>query len=134
MKKDIEFPKVIGVKVAIAQKINEIQQNEWYVYLLNTNDFDLENVLITSQGYGEIDGEARKTSTLRHLIEHVPANDHVLIEPIDPSVFQLCNEYWVSYYVEDKIFDKRFIFLPESVVEDNLIEIKQLSLKGILHE
>ena len=134
MKKDIEFPKVVGVKVAIAQKINEIQQNEWYVYLLNTNDFDLENVLITSQGYGEIDGEARKTSTLRHLIEHVPANDHVLIEPIDPSVFQLCNEYWVSYYVEDKIFDKRFIFLPESVVEDNLIEIKQLSLKGILHE
>jgi hypothetical protein len=134
MKKDIEFPKVVGVKVAIAQKINEIQQTEWYVYILNTNDFDLENVLITSQGYGEIDGEARKTSTLRHLIEHIPANDHALIEPIDPSVFQLCNEYWVSYYVEGKIFDKRFIFLPESVVEDNLIEIKQLSLKGILHE
>lgn len=134
MKKDIEFPKVVGVKVAIAQKINEVQQTEWYVYIINTNDFDLENVLITSQGYGEIDGEARKTSTLRHLIEHIPANEHALIEPIDPSVFQLCNEYWVSYYVEGKIFDKRFIFLPESVVEDNLIEIKQLSLKGILHE
>ncbi|MGD1843656.1 MAG: hypothetical protein ACFB0B_22600 [Thermonemataceae bacterium] len=134
MKKDIEFPKVVGVKVAIVKKINELNQEQWYAYLINTNDFGLDNVLITSQGYGEIEGEKRKTSTLRHLIEYVAPESHALIEPIDPVVFQLCSEYWVSYYIDRQIFDKKFIFLPETIIEDNLIEIKQLSLKGILHE
>ena len=53
---------------------------------------------------------------------------------ITPDVFHLNNEYWVSYYIGNQIFDKKFIFVPDSIREENLILIENLNLKGILHE
>jgi hypothetical protein len=58
----------------------------------------------------------------------------VKIEPISPEVFHINNEYWVSYYIGNQIFDKKFIFVPESIREENLIPIAQLGLEGVLHE
>jgi hypothetical protein len=40
----------------------------------------------------------------------------------------------VSYYIGNQIFDKKFIFVPESIREENLIPIAQLELEGVLHE
>jgi hypothetical protein len=134
MIKDIEFPKVKGVSVAITRKMNELNQPEWTVRLINKNDVDLHNVLICSKGYGIINEEKRTTSTLRHLLSHVPAKSNVVIEPIDPAIFLLNNEYWVSYYVGETIFDKKFIFLPETILESNLIFIPSLNMNGILHD
>jgi len=132
MKKDIDFPTVEGVKVAIVRKKNDVQDYEWFAYLLNTNEIDLYNVIITCRGYGEIEGEKRNTSTLRYFFEHVPALSSHLIEPISPEVFVLSSEYWVSYYIQDRIFDKKFVFPPEIIQEDNYIYIKQIDLEGIL--
>jgi hypothetical protein len=134
MKKDIEFPIVEGVKIAIVRQKNDSDAYLWSVYLLNTNEFPLENILVTSKGYGEINGESRNTSILRHLIEHTPAHGHSLIEPIDPTVFALNNEYWISYYVENKIYDKRFVFEQNSIKDDKIMFIKQLEKDGVLHE
>lgn len=134
MKKDIIFPAVEGISIAVVRKLNEIQQSEWFVYLINDNDFALQNLMVTSRGYGEIEGEQRQTSILRHAFGNVAAKSHVLIEPIDPAVFPLNNEYWVSYYVGEQIYDKRFTFVPESIVEENLIQINSLNMQGILHE
>jgi hypothetical protein len=47
----------------------------------------LENVLVTSKGYGEKDGEQVKTSTLRHSFPLIEANSYKLIEPIDEQTF-----------------------------------------------
>ena len=113
MKKDIEFPKVEGVKLAIAKKDTELDAPEWAVYCINTNEFVIRNVLITSRGYGG-EGDDRKTSTLRHMIDAVKPHQTEIIEPIDPSVFDLFNEYWISYYVNDVIYDKKFVFPPFS--------------------
>ena len=133
MKKDIDFGSVEGIAVAIATNLNEDGQQTWDVYLINYNDYPLENVLITSKGYGEIDGQEVKTSLLRHMFEHIESKSFVKIEPIDPAIFHLNNEYWVSYYVDKKIFDKKFVFVPDSITEANLIEINMLQLKGVLH-
>lgn len=133
MKKDIDFPKVEGVEVAIARKKIEAEEYDWHVYLINRNNFVIENILITSKGYGQKDGEAQKTSTLRQMIEKVEQQSFVVIERIDPQVFHLSNEYWVSYYVEGQIYDKKFIFMPESIVEQNLTNIDFISLEGVLH-
>ncbi len=134
MKKDIPFLPVEGVSMAVAQEKNEVGETIWNVYLLNRNGHNLSNVLVTSKGYGSaVDGERQQTSVLRHHIPELEANEVALIEMIDPSVFHLYNEYWVSYYVNDQVFDKKFIFVPESIIEENLIFIPQLSLKGILH-
>lgn len=133
MKKDIDFDPVEGVSVAIATQQNELGQPVWNVYLLNNNPFELDNVLVTSKGYGLYEGEEIKTSVLRHMFEQVQAKSFVKIEPIDPAIFHINNEYWVSYYIGQKIFDKKFIFVPESIVESNLIDISMLNLRGVLH-
>ncbi len=41
MKKDIPFPPVEGVFIAIAQEDTGI--DKWDVYVVNTNDFKIEN-------------------------------------------------------------------------------------------
>lgn len=133
MKKDIEIPEVKNVTLAVAREKTLLNAYEWKVYLINNNSFALENTLVASKGYGQKDGEEQKTSTLRHFLETVPANSTALIEPIQEEVFHLNNEYWVSYYAGGQIFDKRFVFVPDSLCEANLTFIKELDSDGVLH-
>jgi hypothetical protein len=132
MKKDIAFSPVTGVKLAIA-KTETPNGPEWAVYIINLNLIELSTVMITSKGYGILDGEKRKTSTLRHLIEELGAESVAKVEPIDPAVFSLTNEFWVSYYILDQIFDKKFIFTSGSFDPVNLRMIPEIGLEGILH-
>lgn len=132
MKKDIDFSPVTGVKLAIAKTETE-SGDDWAVYIINLNLIELKNVMITSKGYGELEGEQRKTSTLRHLIEELGAQSIAKIEPIDPVVFELTNEFWVSYYILDQIFDKKFIFTPGSFHPSLQRMIPELGLEGVLH-
>jgi hypothetical protein len=46
----------------------------------------------------------------------------------------LNNEYWVSFYIGDKIFDKKFIFVPDTITEKNLTFIPELEQYGVLHD
>jgi hypothetical protein len=133
MIKDIEIPEVKNVTLAIARKKSVDEADEWMVYLINNNDHSIENTLVASKGYGEKDGEQQKTSTLRHFLETVPPNSATLVEPIDQSVFHLNNEYWVSYYIDKQIYDKRFVFVPDTICEENLTFIKVLDMEGVLH-
>lgn len=128
---DIEFPEVKNVTLAVIK--DEDDGSSWKVYLINKNQFAIENTLVSSKGYGTKEGEQQKTSVLRHFLETVPANQSALIEPIDPGVFHLNNEYWVSYYVGNSIYDKRFLFVPDTICEDNLTFIKELDKQGVLH-
>lgn len=133
MKKDIEIPEVKNVILAVTREKNILNQNEWKVYLINKNPFPIENTLVASSGYGEKEGEIQRTSTLRHFLETVPAIGSVLVEPLDEKLFHLNNEYWVSYYIGNQIYDRRFIFVPDSICEANLIFIKELDKEGVLH-
>ncbi|MEY4540381.1 MAG: hypothetical protein RLZZ306_2138, partial [Bacteroidota bacterium] len=88
-----------------------------------------------SRGYGfDKDGKPIKTSELRHFNKYCKAGEIIKIEMITPDVFHLNNEYWVSYYIGNQIFDKKFVFVPDSIREENLILIENLNLKGVLHE
>ncbi len=133
MKKDIEIPEVKNVTIAVVRTKNILHQDEWKVMLINNNDHAIENTLVASKGYGEREGEPQRTSTLRHFLEIVPAQGVALVEPIDPKLFHLNNEYWVSYYVGPQIYDRRFVFVPESICEENLTFIKELDMEGVLH-
>lgn len=133
MKKDIETPEVKNVTLAVVREKNILNQDEWKVFIINNNTHPIENTLVASQGYGEKEGEQQRTSTLRHFLETVPAEGFAMVEPIDPSLFHLNNEYWVSYYVGTQIFDRRFVFVPDSICDANLTFIKELDMEGILH-
>jgi hypothetical protein len=133
MMKDIEIPEVTNVTLAIAREKSAGENSEWKVYLINKNANPIENTLVASRGYGEKDGDNQQTSILRHFLQTVPPHSAALIEPIDASVFHLNNEYWVSYYIDKQIFDKRFIFVPDTIREENLTFIKEIELEGVLH-
>lgn len=133
MIRDIKIPEVKNVTLAVARKKTPGESLEWKVYLINNNDFPIENTLVASKGYGEKDGEPQQTSILRHYLETILPNSATLIEPIDPAVFHLNNEYWVSYYIGSQIFDKRFVFVPDSIREENISFIKELEMEGVLH-
>ena len=133
MKKDIIRYKVEGVYVAIARKENPDNGFHWYVYLINDNDYALDNVLVTSKGYGKLDGEKRETSVLRQMFDKIESQSYQVVEPIKPELFALCNEFWVSYYLGREIYDKKFIFLPESLTDNYITHIGQIGLEGVLH-
>ena len=132
MKKDIDFPEVNGIAVAIVKKGDEASEL-WDVILINENEFAIENAMIVSNGFGQLEGEEIKTSTLRHMIAEVPAQSNAVIEAIDPKVFHLTNRFWVSYYAKGKLFDKKFTFVPETIIEEHLTTIPTTNQSGILH-
>lgn len=130
MIKDISFPEVENIAVAIVQEFEGL--DEYAVYLLNLKDISVKNVLVTSTGYGELDGVKKKTSTLRHFFEEIKPQDYIQIEPITKEVFGLSNEYWLSFNIDKQMFDKQYVFLPETVVESNFVNIPLLNKKGVL--
>ena len=133
MKEHINFEPVEGVAIAIARETNELDHDIWNVFLINNNPFPLDNVIVVSKGYGKVAGEDIKTSVLRHMFEQVEPKSAVKVEPIDPEIFHITNEYWVSYYIGTTIYDKKYVFVPESIIPENLVDIAMLQAKGILH-
>ncbi len=134
MKEELKGPKVENVAVAIVQTKPEAEDKEHYVYLLNLRDDIMEGIIVTSTGYGEnlITGEKIKTSTLRHGIEVMLPNEAARIEPIMPEVFGIANEYWVSFWVNDLLYDKKFIFPAGIITESNFKLIEQLGVPGVI--
>ncbi len=134
MREELLGPKVEKVGVAIIQQIDEEGNTLYYAYLLNLRDDIMEGIIITSTGYGENanTGEKIKTSTLRHSLEVLLPQEAAKIEPLMEDVFALSNEYWVSFWVNDVMYDKKFIFLPETITKDKMKLIPLLGEKGIL--
>ena len=132
MKKDINFHPVTGVKLAIAKEENNGIE-EWGVYIINQNLIELNTLMITSKGYGSIAGKKKETSVLRHLIQELGAQCTAKVEPIEPDLFALNNEFWVSYFILDQVFDKKFVFVKGSMNKENISFIPEINLYGVLH-
>ncbi|MBN4070982.1 hypothetical protein JYT72_00600 [Crocinitomix catalasitica] len=135
MREDIEIPIVENINVAVVRELNEEKTAEVFnVYLLNLRDSEIDNVLVSSAGYGEnkTTGEQIKTSALRHFIGTMAPRSFAKIEPIVEDVFGINNEYWVSFFEGKKIYDKKFIFLAESITEENFINVPLIEAKGVL--
>jgi len=133
MKKDIAFPKVEGLAMAIVPDApNAEQSTGWSVYLINLEDRVLETVLVTSKGYGEIDGRKKDTSIMRHQIGTITGPKAVKVEGIIEEVFQLTNEFWVSFWLDGQLFDKKYLFVPGSIHPNNFTDIPVLKDRGVM--
>ncbi len=132
MKKDIILPKVDRVDVVVI--LEDELTNEYNVYLWNHSEDIIEGIIITSAGFGEdsLTGEKILTATLRHSLEVLLPNEVAKIEVIMPEVFGLYNEYWLSFWVNDVLYDKQFLFPPESIIPSNFKLINQFGKKGVL--
>nr|WP_317631461.1 hypothetical protein [uncultured Flavobacterium sp.] len=133
MKKDIIIPEVKNVYVAAVKEWNEdFQENSWYAYLVNDTDVNLEMAIVVSKAYGLINGEQRKTAVFRHAFNEVPAKSFIKIELLENNVLQLNNEFIVSYFIENKLYDKSFVFRTNTINDKATTDIPVMNKKGIL--
>lgn len=131
MKKDIRIPKVVDVSMAIVRETEGLDA-DWGVYLINQKDQTLKDIIVSSKGYGELNGEKVATSELRHYFDGLDAHSVHKVERIVPEVFGLNNQYFLTFYLDGEIYDRKFIFVPGSVADENLIEVPLVNLPGIL--
>lgn len=134
MKKDIQIRKVEDIAIAVAPRdtYEEDEDMFWDVYLINLKEEPIRSVVVSSCGYGEINGESRKTATFRHFWEVIGPLDIIKIEPIQTDVFSLANEFWVSFSHDNYLYDRRYIFVPGSLDEMNFTDIPFLDRKGVM--
>ena len=132
MLKDIIEPAFDGVGVAVIHEEGDENEMVWNVYLINFNNALIDGVLISSKGYGTINNEEVKTSVLRHMLNEIDALDYGKIEPFHEDLITLNNEYWVSFYLDGKIYDRKFVFVENTIDKNRLAHINVIDKKGIL--
>ena len=131
MKKDIHVPKVEDIAIAIVEEESE-EDKEWFVYLLNMKNCSIHDTLVSSKGYGEINQKKKKTTFFSHYLETLESQSFKKVEIINESVFGLTNEFFLTYYINGIIHDKKYIFLPETIIKENKTKIPLLNKKGIM--
>jgi hypothetical protein len=133
MKKDIQIPIVENVFLAAVQEwSDDFMEKVWYVHLVNDSDFDLDSVMVVSNAFGTIDGEMKKTSLLRHAFTQIPKVSVVKIEMIDKAVLRLNNEFMITYFIGNTLYDKKFIFKAQSITPDYVEEVPILFVDGVI--
>ena len=133
MKSDIQIPEVENVFLAAVQEWkDDFMEKVWYVYLVNDSDFQLDSVMVVSKAFGTIDGEMKKTSLLRHAFVEIPPVSVVKIEMVEKSVLVLNNEFMVTFFIGNTLYDKKYIFKSHSINEDFVEEVPILFVDGVI--
>ena len=129
MKKDIIIPEVSGIEMAIVYEYNDIYDtNDWNVYLVNNSDARLEMVVIVSKGYGN----KKISSVMRKKIDVLDANSFAKVEWMQPELFKITNLFQVTFFINNRLYDKTFTFKENTIKEGGLRMISEIKKRGIL--
>lgn len=134
MLKDIDFKKVTDLAVAVVpdEEGGPDDPEQYKVYLINTGTEPITSVMVSSQGYGTVDGKEVKTSAIRQLIELIGGQQFVAVEIITEELKLINNQFWVSYYQRGELFDKKYVFVTESINEEFFTHIPLLGKMGVM--
>jgi len=128
LKKDIEIPEVEGVFIAAVLEDNrEFRSRDWNAYIINAKPVPLEMILIVTRGYDS----KRSTATMRHTIKVLPARSFAKIEFLQDEVLGLNNEFLVTFFEGNSMFEKTFTLVKNSVKESEIKELPVMPVKGI---
>lgn len=129
MKKDIQIPEVSGVDIAVVYEYDPLYKtDDWNVYIINQKKVDLEMVVIVLKGYDD----NKITSVLRKKIDRLTANSFAKVEFIQPELFQLNNQYQVTFFAGNTLYEKTFLFPKNTIKEGALRILPFLNKRGIL--
>ncbi|HAF77352.1 MAG TPA: hypothetical protein DCG42_08520 [Maribacter sp.] len=129
MKKDIEIPVAKDVYVAMIREWNkEFLDKDWNAYIINDRNTPIEMTMVVSKGYDK----DRKSSTMRHGIGDMQPKSFRKIEVVQEDVLGLNNEFFVTFYADNKLYEKRFVFEKNTVKENNLVQIQLIDKEGIM--
>ncbi len=129
MKKDILIPKVEDVFVAVVNEFNKVHRTEdWNAYIINNKDVDLDTVLIVTKGYSA----DKITPVMRHTIKMLPARSYAKIEYLQEDVLKLNNEFKVTFFEGNSLFDKTYLFRKNTINKKALQALPLMQEKGVL--
>ncbi|GAA4280387.1 hypothetical protein [Gaetbulibacter aestuarii] len=129
MKKDIHIPKVDQVYIAVVNEHNDVYNtDDWNAYIINDREEDLELVLIVSNGYSE----TKKTATFRKKLDKLPKKSYAKIELMTEELFALNNQFKVSFFIGNQMFDKTYLFRKNTINKKALQPIPLMAVKGVL--
>lgn len=131
MKKDIITIAVEQAAIVVVPREGDVNGQLWDVYLVNESDHKMESVLVSSRGYGELDGREKTTTTLRYFFQEVAPKSSVLVEPIQTALFGINNEYWISFNQGKNMLDRKFVFPANSINEGKLNHLDVINQQGI---
>lgn len=129
MKKDIHIPKVEGVYVAVVNEFNDIYKTQdWNAYIINDKEVDLEVVLIVTSGYS---GD-KMTSIFRKKLDVLPKKSYAKIELMQEDLFALNNEFKVTFFEGNTMFEKTYLFRKNTINKNALQTVPLMEEKGVL--
>ncbi len=129
MKKDIQIPSVENVYIAIVNEYNDIYKTQdWNAYIINDKAVDLEMVLIVTSGFSE----DKMTSIFRKKLDKLPKKSYAKIELMQEDLFALNNQFKVSFFEGNQMFDKTYTFRKNTINLKALQAIPLMDVKGVL--
>lgn len=117
---------------AVKEWSDDFLADIWNVYLVNDSDEDLHDIMVVSKAFGTLNGEMRKTSLMRHALVEMPAVSAVKIEMIEDSVRALNNEFMLTFFVGNTLYDKKYTFIANSINENAVEEVPHLWKPGVI--
>jgi hypothetical protein len=133
MKKDIIIPIVENVYIVAIKEWNEdFGENSWYAYLLNNTSEKLEMAMVVSNASGIINNEERKTGYFRHAFNEVLPETAIKVELLENNVLQLDNHFMLTYFLDGKLYDKKFTFEAYSIKDENITELHKINRVGVI--
>lgn len=131
MLRDIPQPKVKDVAIAIVPRLEQ-EEELWDTYLINLRETTLSSVLVNSRGYGNLNGEQIRTTSLRHFYDNISPYEVIQIEPIQTKLFSITNEYWLSFNLDGHMYDKKYVFVHGAIDRINFTRIPLIEKSGVM--
>ncbi|MBB3124403.1 hypothetical protein FHS04_001921 [Mesoflavibacter sabulilitoris] len=129
MKKDIHIPKVEGVYIAIVNEYNDVYQTQdWNAYIINDKDVDLDTVIIVTSGYSD----SKTTSVFRKKIDKLPKKSYAKIELIQEELFALNNQFKVTFFEGNAMYDKTYTFRKNTINKNALQPVPLMKVRGVV--
>jgi len=129
MKKDIEIPFAENIQIIATKEWDkDFLAKTWNVYFVNNREELIEMILVMSRG----NSDKKKTTTLRHGLGDLPGHTAAKVEFITEEVFGFSNEYLVTFFSNGKLFERTFVFNPQSISEENTVFIDLMGQDCVL--
>jgi len=129
LKKDIHIPEVKDVYIAVVHEYNEVYRvYDWNAYIINYKSVALDMVIVVTKG----SSRDKITTTFRKKIDALPAKSFAKIEMIQEAVLSMNNVFNLSFFEDNKLFEKSFEFQKNSIHKQALKDIPLMSMKGVL--
>ncbi len=129
MRKDIDIPQVENVHIVAVKEWNEeLTDQFWNVYVVNNRKEEISMVLVISRG-SDAD---RKTSTIRQNLGDIKSQNSVKVEFIADEVLEFTNEYLVTFFAGNTLYERKFVFEANSISDEKVVPIPVLANDGIL--